>query len=442
MVNKLKIRKERKEKIGKRTTIGRLLVVFGFAFIFLIIGFISLLSPIEESRSNLLIVFGIGITFLIIYIYLLVKYNKNRTEEQKANRIKVKEMIGPLILLFLIAGAMVYGFAFFFRIPSKVVGATPGQLGDYFSSLVILIVFYVALLPFILALWYKTSPSIAIRFLMGIHGLFNRRSKKKAVKVMVIEVPQKTSFIVTFKRAFTAMTFSLFTTYTIWLPIFQWFNPGLKMVIPAIDINTPFFLEYCKVYLLHNGLPLILSFVIWYWVLPPAWLLDDAGVVFYRRHLKRRQPAEVKTISSWFLNLVQAIVGTSGIITYLTNIWNSRGGLLFITSQSLANGIQFGIFVIGFPFLGTLLLGFILLLFQESQLNKLKTFVYQGMATVTKDPRIVEIGLFQTDKFQDKTLLDYYGENFFHHPPLSDIFSEFENVGEINDEELLKKKKR
>ncbi|MEX2726505.1 MAG: hypothetical protein Q6353_004590, partial [Candidatus Sigynarchaeum springense] len=77
----------------------------------------------------------------------------------------------------------------------------------------------------------------------------------------------------------------------------------------------------------------------------------------------------------------------------------------------------------------------------ESQFNKLKTFVYQKLAIMKIDPRVVTLGLHRKEGFQDNTLTGYFGENFFHDPLLKDLIARFGPPGELRPEDLVKSRK-
>jgi hypothetical protein len=145
-------------------------------------------------------------------------------------------------------------------------------------------------------------------------------------------------------------------------------------------------------------------------------------VVFYRRFSARRLPPEIKTVSSWFLSFVNGAVGSGALISYVFYV-GTRFSFVSEVSNALGGLIaaQFLLMVFGFPLLGTLAMAVILLLFQEFQLPKLKTFMYQELVAMGIDPRTVEINLVQGHDIQEGTLLKYWGENFFHAPPLKEF---------------------
>ncbi|MHA1369163.1 MAG: hypothetical protein ACTSWN_11175 [Promethearchaeota archaeon] len=435
----LKIKKEREKIIGKRTSITRFLLLLGSGIWFLILGSLFIWPFI---RLHVAIKLGILIAGLVLVVLSLIaarKYRKSRTEEQIKKRGPLKDMIKPLSLIVLLLGLIIYGFTFFNDFLNKWQGDQEPELVLFVIVTIVLSIFF-ASLPFIMALWYKTSPTVATKIIMKLYGLVNRPSKKKITEVFVLKIPQKHSVYISFKRAFDGLAFSLFFTYTIYFPLIflitrgdpnNWLNPFFVPSSQDIRIWALFFAGS----VLNNVVPITISYTIWFWVFPPCWLLDDAGVVFFRSFLERRQPAELKTISSWFLSMVKSGVGTSGLITYLLAIYNNWHSVGYVSDELGVMVVpKFIIFFIGFPLLGSLLMCFILILFLESQFNKLKTFIYQELVKSKVDPRVVKIKLTRLDEFQENTLSTYYGENYLHSPPLIDSVKEFGDAGEIKTE--------
>jgi hypothetical protein len=103
------------------------------------------------------------------------------------------------------------------------------------------------------------------------------------------------------------------------------------------------------------------------------------------------------------------------VFAYGWFIWDSRYVVRDVfLAVNLVAAIQFSVFLIGFPLIGTVLMAYILQLFQESQYNKLKTALFQELVNAKIDPRVVQVKFERKDELQERTLIDYTGENFFH----------------------------
>jgi len=272
---------------------------------------------------------------------------------------------------------------------------------------------------------------------------FNWKTKIKISEFIVLETPQDHSFFVTLKRTYTSMIFSIFTVFTFYDPVSKLIQgilfPGV--ILQPFDQSKPVDLViYCMIFLLTFSILTVTSFFLFFWLLPTSFLLDDAGVACYTKYMKRRAPPEIKSVSNWFLSMMTSIVGTGAIVAYIYFILNNSSIVFFIQSQlGSFPAVEFSIFFLGFPFFGTILMSYILLLFQESQFNKLKTFVYQELISIKIDPRIVRIKLFRDNTFQDRSLLDYPGENIKHNPSLQESASNLSTSGELDENELVKK---
>lgn len=446
-------RKAAKEPVKGRVSIVWVLIALGF---FLIFAVLSIISTSNMFRPILPITLGItGGTFMI-YLLLAIKYKKNKTAEQETNKIRVKNTIGSLVFMILFLGLIIFGVSFFIWL----VGNYPFSLavtaekGRLVGITVIAVIVYFASAPFLMALWYKTSPGMAVRLIVRIFKAFNWKMKDKACEVMVLHSVQDHSVFMAIKRAFTALVYSMTLVFSFIRIIGPFLPSGFGREIVSPPLSSEFteltFINYCSSMILVMVFPLVLSFVVFSWALPSGYLLDDAGVVYFKKYLKRRQPVELRSVSQWFLGIVQAIMGTSGLISYGWYVWDNReiiglvyGNLVAVTGvpQWLAMlcAVQFALFIFGFPLLGTVLMVFILQLFQESQYNKLKTFLFQELVKAKIDPRVVHVKFERTGTLQDRTLLEYPGENFFRDPPLKDSTSKLPPAGDIPFEDMLRK---
>jgi len=63
-------------------------------------------------------------------------------------------------------------------------------------------------------------------------------------------------------------------------------------------------------------LPMILSFIILSFLIAGNFLLDDAGVSFYRESKKYRIPGDIEPISIWAQSLIKGIAGISALLAF------------------------------------------------------------------------------------------------------------------------------
>lgn len=448
-------RKAAKEIVRSRVPIVRVLLALG---IFLVFSVLTVISIGPKTKLPILVMLALAIGSFLLYIFIAMKYNKAKAREQESTKINVKSAIASILFMILLLVIILFGFSFFIWLSGDYPFKNVDQIQQdaLVETQIIALVIYFASSPFIMALWYKTAPGIASKFIVKVFKLFNRKSKTKISEIMVIDTPQDHSFVITLKRACTALIFSLTTKFLIWDTLLRLIDPIIPSGIlfktvyssSVISIDSEIFIRFCDSIILNTVFPLVLSFVFFFWAMPSSYILDDAGVVYFKKYTKRRQPAEIKTVSAWFFSIVKAILGTSAIFSYYSYITNNAQilNVAFVDiikkytpligsqpAQNLASVsvAQLGIFLFGFPFIGTILMAFILLLFQESQYNRLKTHLYQELVNIKIDPRIVNISLEREDQVQEKTLTEFTGENFFHNLPLKDSLSKLPAPGDI-----------
>ncbi len=415
-------KKRASQETSKRTSIARVLVVFGFLLVFSLLLFISLLGGLPGDLRPSFLIFTAA--FGVITLILSMKYKKSRTLEEGEKKVDLwsaRDITGSTVLLVILLGLLVFSVLLFFTlfIDPRLAAYRSLALGQQMYTSVILSIFFSAV-PFLMALWFRISPRMAARVFLHVHGIFHKR-KDTDFKVLVAAMPNRHSFLITLKRALNWVSFSALLAFGVFVPAFGMGDFSFSLG-EATDVYNAFSLatKYFAVFALST----LLGFVLFSFVIPPCYLLDDAGVVFYRRFPARRQPPEIKTVSSWFLSFVNGAVGFGAIYSYGSFVSKQ---FPFISAVAAAVGglpaVQGMLLIFGFPLLGSLAMAFILLLFQEIQLPKLKTFMYQELVAMGIDPRTTHIDLIRGPGLQEGTLLKYWGENFFHAPPLEEFLA-------------------
>lgn len=100
---------------------------------------------------------------------------------------------------------------------------------------------------------------------------------------------------------------------------------------------------------------MILTFIVFSFFISGNFLLDDAGIVYFRQSKKFRQPGDIEPISVWAQSLVKGMAGLSAILTligFLTTVDLSG----FFSNSADITSMIFGVLVIvvffaGIPFL-------------------------------------------------------------------------------------------
>lgn len=118
--------------------------------------------------------------------------------------------------------------------------------------------------------------------------------------------------------------------------------------------STEFF-DFMVGYMLCCVLPMILSFVLFSFFISGNYLLDDAGIAYYRENKKYRQPGDIEPISIWAQSIVKGIAGLSALLTFSNFLRQVDFSGFFDIGEGGAFGIVFGLLIIivmfgGIPF--------------------------------------------------------------------------------------------
>ena len=142
--------------------------------------------------------------------------------------------------------------------------------------------------------------------------------------------------------------------------------------------STAFF-DFIVGYNVLCMLPMILSFVILSFFISGNYLLDDAGIVYFRQPKKHRKPGDVESISIWSQSMIKGVAGISALITFIQFLSNVDFSGFFIGAVDLIFGILMVIIVFwGTPFLTAF--SYIILSHEimEFSLEESKTKLFNG----------------------------------------------------------------
>ncbi|NHJ22036.1 MAG: hypothetical protein EAX91_13900 [Candidatus Lokiarchaeota archaeon] len=219
------------------------------------------------------------------------------------------------------------------------------------SFLTVLITWYGAL-PLTAALYNRFAPRFAYTFIK-LRSLFFKISRNYHTDILVIDMKNRKEIgtIIQLKRVILPLLLSIaigFYAYGLIAPIF-----GFPSEFEVFG-STEFF-QFMNGYILCCIFPMILTFLIFSFFISGNFLLDDAGIVYFRQSKKYRQPGDIEPISIWAQSIVKGIAGTSAIITligFLTTV-DFTG---FFEDQDSFTGLILMfliilVFFIGIPFL-------------------------------------------------------------------------------------------
>ncbi|MHA1371833.1 MAG: hypothetical protein ACTSRA_19195 [Promethearchaeota archaeon] len=321
--------KERRELLSLRVTIASVLLSFGASIFFLTFGTLFYILTDRYpgyfgDLSSLAVGFIIlGIGSIIIFLRRFSRYQTKRKLEGRTANIDWRSIIKPAILFIAVNALLIFALSVFWPIIAQptLVKREEAILG---IAYIMAIGFYFSVLPILMALWFKITPFFASLW-VRIHILFMgmaRKLKKRIVetdkkihRIFIHDMAQSLSMNMILKRSILGISMSILLITQIVnqvsvVEIINFIIKRLNLDVPLLVEDTyieqitssqygnTYFVLYCAMFVGITIIPLLLSQFAFVWLLPPTWLLDDAGVVFYRHTLKIRKAPVLKSIGA------------------------------------------------------------------------------------------------------------------------------------------------
>ena len=294
--------------------------------------------------------FAILVALLCVGILLLIlksrklSYSRGGVKEHKltvAVNVLAISLMTVTFLLFLIQ----------LNIFNKTLIPNQNMTTIIVSFLTVIITWYGAL-PLTAALYNRFAPRFAYIFIK-LRSMFFKISKSYNTDILVLDMEDRKEIgtVIQMKRILLPLLLSIaigFYTYGAITPIL-----GYPQDFDVFG-STEFF-QFMNGYMLCCIFPMILTFLVFSFFISGNFLLDDAGVVYFRQSKKYRQPGDIEPISVWAQSLVKGMAGLSAIVTligFLTTVDLSG----FFTDTSNIASMIFGVLIIvvffaGIPFL-------------------------------------------------------------------------------------------
>ncbi len=180
------------------------------------------------------------------------------------------------------------------------------------AFLLVTIIWY-GTLPLTAALYNRFAPQFAYVFIK-LRNLFFKVSKGYKHDILVLDMGDRKDIglIIQLKRLVLPLLLSIavgFYTYDALTTLFKY--PTTFTVFGSTE-----FFNFMMGYMLFCILPMIFSFLLFAFFISGNYLLDDAGIVYYRENKKYRQPGDIEPISIWAQSIVKGIAGLSALITF------------------------------------------------------------------------------------------------------------------------------
>ncbi|MFX1356642.1 MAG: hypothetical protein ACFFA8_05095, partial [Promethearchaeota archaeon] len=191
-------------------------------------------------------------------------------------------------------------------------------IGDNMTSITIffltVIITWYGVLPLTAALYNRFASNFAIIFIR-LRSLFFKISRSYNHGILVLDMGERKEIgtIIQLKRIVLPLLLSIatgFYSYNTLAPILGY--PDNFEVFGSTE-----FFQFMNGYMLLCVLPMILAFLVFSFFISGNFLLDDAGVVYFRQSKKHRQPGDIEPISIWAQSIIKGIAGLSAIITLI-----------------------------------------------------------------------------------------------------------------------------
>jgi len=291
----------------------------------------------------LVVLLCVGI-FLVILKSRKVSYSRKKIKEHKLTVAVIIAAIALMSVTFLL-------FLIQLNIFNNTLIPNQNMTNIVISFLLVIITWY-GTLPLTAALYNRFAPRFAYTF-VKLRSLFFKISKSYNTDILVLDMKDRKEIGTIIERKRTGLPLMLsiaigFYTYGVLTPIL-----GYPQNFEIFG-STEFF-QFMNGYMLCCIFPMILTFIVFSFFISGNFLLDDAGVVYFRQSRKYRQPGDVEPISIWAQSMVKGMAGISAIITlvgFLTTVDFSG----FFEDTGNPTGLIFGfliiaVFFVGIPFL-------------------------------------------------------------------------------------------
>ncbi|NVM19817.1 MAG: hypothetical protein HWN80_19095 [Candidatus Lokiarchaeota archaeon] len=282
--------------------------------------------------------------FLVILKSRQLSYSRKKIKEHKLTvvvNVATITLVSITFLLFLIQ----------LNIFNNTLIPNQNMTNIVISFLTVLITWY-GTLPLTAALYNRFAPRFAYTF-VKLRSMFFKISKSYNTDILIVDMKDRKEIgtIIQLKRVILPLMLSIaigFYAYGLLTPIL-----GYPQEFEVFG-STEFF-QFMNGYMLCCIFPMILTFLVFSFFISGNFLLDDAGVVYFRQSKKYRQPGDIEPISIWAQSIVKGIAGTSAIITLAGFLFTVDFSGFFQDQESVTGMIMMFliilVFFVGIPFL-------------------------------------------------------------------------------------------
>ena len=291
----------------------------------------------------LTIILSVGI-LLVIWKIRKISFSRKNVKEHKLTVIVNTSAIAMITVTFLM-------FMIQLNIFNNTLIPNQNMTTIIISFLTVIITWYGAL-PLTAALYNRFAPQFAYIF-VKLRSLFFKISKNYNTDIIVVDMKERKEIgtVTQLKRILLPLLLSIaigFYAYGVLTPI-------LGYPTTFKNFGSTEFFQFMNGYMLCCIFPMILTFLVFSFFISGNFLLDDAGIVYFRQSKKHRLPGDIEPISIWAQSMVKGMAGISAIITFVGFLVDVDFSGFFGDTQDITSWI-FGllitlVFFVGIPFL-------------------------------------------------------------------------------------------
>ncbi|MBD3212927.1 MAG: hypothetical protein GF311_09995 [Candidatus Lokiarchaeota archaeon] len=284
---------------------------------------VSALSTQDPVPIFLSSIFPLGIPLFIIFlamiligIIILIQNGKKLSVQREKIMGSLKKRKLAVIVNIVVISLMTLTFMMFL-LQINIFNQTL-ITGHYMTNITIAFlttsIIWYALLPFTAAIYNHFAPRFAY-FFINLRNFSFKLSKRYYNEIFVVDMEEREELglLIKLKRVLLPLLFSIaigFYTYNTTAPLL-----GYPMGFDVFASEE--FFSFIVGFNILCVLPMILTYLVFSFFIAGNYLLDDAGIVYFRQPKKHRQPGDIEPISIWAQSIIKGVAGISAIITFV-----------------------------------------------------------------------------------------------------------------------------
>ncbi|MHA1731788.1 MAG: hypothetical protein ACTSU5_07575 [Promethearchaeota archaeon] len=223
----------------------------------------------------------------------------------------------------------------------------------------------------------------AKRIYLPVHKMVKKSNDKRQTQIFTVKQPHDATRLQVVARVMLCV----FIPLSIGLYFFNYLGPvlipGFEELTTTSTIYDPAFSTNIKALFFTMILPAVGSFFLVGWIVTGGWLLDDTGVVYWVKNLKKREPLDINKVSSFISSFLGSVLGFTAIINYAEFLLDYP--VLTIIYDSFNNiylALVFAVIFFGLPVFTGFISGLLIVVRYENQYRVERKQLIHYMATI------------------------------------------------------------